>query len=170
LRQLQLGTTEARALSRIAAATDDLTILPFWVNERAPTWPENLRGTIVGLNHSTDGAAIFRAAMCATFYRLADILELLQQTSGPAKQIIVSGGVLRSKPSLRLLADSLGCDIYVSAQKEASLRGAAVYVLEKLGYATTPLPKPKLVRHDPDLAAKHRVRRERQGELEKRLS
>ena len=170
LRQLQLGMTEARALSRSAAASDDLTILPFWVNERAPTWPENLRGTIVGLNQSTDAAAIFRAAMCATFYRLADILELLGETNGRAKQIIVSGGILRSKPSLRLLADSLGRDIYVSAQKEASLRGAAVYVLEKLGSAATALPKPKLIRHDPNLGAKHRVRRERQRGLEKRLS
>jgi gluconokinase len=170
LRQLQVGMTEARAMSRTAAASDALTILPFWVNERAPTWPENLRGTIVGLNQSTDGAAVFRAAMCATFYRLADILELLQQTNGRAKQIIVSGGILRSKPSLLLLADSLGCDIYVSAQKEASLRGAAVYVLEKLGYAATALPKPKLIRYDRKLAAKHRVRRERQRALEKRLS
>jgi gluconokinase len=170
LRQLQLGVTEAHALNRSAAADDDLTILPFWVNERAPTWPEKLRGAIVGLNQSTDAAAIFRAAMCATFYRLADILELLEQTSGRAKQIIVSGGILRSKPSVRLLADSLGRDICVSAEKEASLRGAAVYVLEKLGYATTPLPKPKVIRHNPILGAKHRTRRERQAALESALS
>jgi gluconokinase len=170
LRQLQVGVTEAHALDRSAGANDDLTILPFWVNERAPTWPENLHGTIVGLNQSTDAAAIFRAAMCATFYRLASILELLEKTNGRAKQIIVSGGILRSKPSVQLLADSLGRDIYVSAEKEASLRGAAVYVLEKLGYAATPLAKPKVVRHDRKLAAKHRVRRERQVALEKRLS
>jgi gluconokinase len=170
LRQLQLGTTEARALSRSAAPSDDLTILPFWVNERAPSWPENLRGAIVGLNQSTDAAAIFRAAMCATFYRLADILELLEQNNGRAKEIIVSGGILGSKPSLRLLADSLGRDICISAQPEASLRGAAVYVLEKLDYEAAPLRKPKLIRHDRSLAAKHRVRRERQSILETTLS
>jgi gluconokinase len=170
LRQLQVRVTEKRALSRTAAASDDLTILPFWVNERAPTWPENLRGAIVGLNQSTDAAGIFRAALCATFYRLASILELLEQTNGRSKQIIVSGGILGSKPSLLLLADSLGRDIYVSAKKEASLRGAALYVLEKLGYGAAPLPKPKLVRHDPGLAKKHSIRRERQAALEKGLS
>jgi gluconokinase len=167
LRQLQLGMTEARALSRSAAASDALTILPFWVNERAPSWPENLCGAIVGLTQSTDAAAIFRAAMCATFYRLADILQLLERSNSRANQIIVSGGILRSKPSLRLLADSLGRDICVCAQPEASLRGAAVYVLEKLGYQATPLRKPKLIRHDRSLAAKHRVRRELQSALEK---
>jgi gluconokinase len=170
LRQLHLGMTKKRALSRTAAANDDLTILPFWVNERDPTWPENLRGTIVGLNQSTDAGAIFRAAMCATFYRLADILELLEETNGRAKQIIVSGGILDSKPSLRLLADSFGRDICVSAEKEASLRGAALYVLEKLGYGAAPLPKPKLLRHDSALAKKHSIRRERQAALEKGLS
>jgi gluconokinase len=170
LRQLKVRLTEGRALSRTAAASDDLTILPFWVNERAPTWPEKLRGTIVGLNQTTNAAAMFRAAMCATFYRLADILELLEQNKGRAKQIIVSGGILRSRPSLLLLADSLGRDICISAQPEASLRGAAVYALEKLGYAPTPLRKPKLIRPDRALAKKHSIRRERQAALEKLFS
>jgi gluconokinase len=170
LGQLRLRMTEARALSRTAAASDDLTILPFWVNERAPSWPENLRGAIVGLTQSTDAAAIFRATMCATFYRLAGILELLEQNHGRAKQIIVSGGILRSKPSLLLLADSLGCDLSVSAEREASLRGAAVYILEKLGYNAAPLRKPKLIRRNRGLAAGHRARREEQTALEKARS
>jgi gluconokinase len=170
LRHLRLRTTEAKALSRIAAANDDLTILPFWVGERAPTWPENLRGTIIGLTQLTDAGAIFRAATCATFYRLADILESLEAKSGRAHQVIVSGGILHSKAALPLLADALGRDIAVSAQTEASLRGAALYVLEKLGVKPAPLPKPKLIRHDRVLAAKHRIRRERQRRLENQLS
>ena len=170
LRHLRLRMTEAKALSRSAAANDVLTILPFWVNERAPTWPENLRGTILGLTQSTDAAAIFRAATCATFYRLANILELLEQKSGRANQIIVSGGILHSKASLPLLADALGRDIAVSAQAEASLRGAALYVLEKLGANPAPLLKPKLIRPDRALAAKHWVRRDRQRRLERELS
>jgi len=170
LRHLRLRTTEAKALSRIAAANDDLTILPFWVGERAPTWPENLRGTIIGLTQLTDAGAIFRAATCATFYRLADILDLLEGRSGPAKQIIVSGGILHSKAALPLLADALGRDISVAAQAEASLRGAALYALEKLGVNPAPSPKPKRIRHNRALAAKHRIRRERQRRLENQLS
>jgi gluconokinase len=170
LRHLHLRATEAKALSRSAAANDDLTILPFLVSERAPTWRENLRGTILGLTQSTDAAAIFRAATCATFYRLADILDLLERKCGRAKRIIVSGGILHSKASLRLLADALGRDISISAQAEASLRGAAIYVLEKLGAKPAPLRKPKLIRHDRALAARHKVRRERQRRLENQLS
>jgi gluconokinase len=167
LRQLRVEAKEARAMSRRAATNDDLTILPFWVSERAPTWPENLPGAIVGLTQSTDAAAIFRAAMCATFYRLADILELLESANGHAKQIVVSGGILRSKASLALLADALGRDIGISPQAEASLRGAAVFALEKLGFRIAPTAKPKIIRHDPALTKKHRARRERQVTLEK---
>jgi gluconokinase len=173
LRELRLGDTEAqmsKALSRSAAATDSLTVLPFWVGERAPTWPENLHGTIVGLSQTSSAAQVFRATTCAVFYRLAEILDLVEGGGGRAKEIIVSGGILHSPASLRLLADALGRDISVSSQAEASLRGAAVYVLEKLRRGPDPLPKPKVVRHDRDLAKKHRIRREQQVALEKLLS
>jgi gluconokinase len=170
LRELRLQETEAKALSRSAGAMDAITALPFWVGERAPTWPENVAGAIVGLNQASDAAQIFRTTTCAVFYRLAEILDLLEKTSGPAKEIIVSGGILQSPASLRLLADSLGHDICISSQTEASLRGAAVYVLEKLGRVPAPLPKARLVRRNPSLAEKHRIRRARQIALERLLS
>jgi gluconokinase len=170
LRHLRLRDSEAKALSRSAAANEHLTILPFWVAERAPTWPENLSGAILGLTQSTDAAAVLRAATCATFYRVANILDLLESKFGRAKEIIVSGGIVRSKESLAVLADSLGRDISIAPEVEASLRGAAVYVLEKLGRDPTPLPKPRLIRHDRALVAQHRVRRARQDALEEELS
>jgi gluconokinase len=169
-RELRIEGTEENALDRKAAAIDALTVLPFWVGERAPTWPEDLQGAIVGLTQSTDAAQIFRATTCAVFYRLAEILHLMETASGRAKQIIVSGGILNSPASLQLLADALGRDICVSPEAEASLRGAAVYVLERLGYDAAALPKAKLVRHDRALAKKHRLRRARQIALEKSLS
>ena len=170
LRHLRLRASEAEALSRSAAADEHLTILPFWVAERAPTWPENLPGALVGLTQSTNAAAILRAATCATYYRLANILERLESTTGRAKQVIVSGGIVRSKEAVRLLADALGRDIGVAAEPEASLRGAAVYVLEKLGCTPAPLPPPRVIRQDRALAAKHRLRRARQNALEEELS
>jgi gluconokinase len=170
LRELRLNERESTSLQRPLAATDSLIVLPFWVGERAPTWPENLPGAILGLRQSTEAAAILRATTCATFYRLAEILEMLEQKRGRARQVVVSGGIVASKASLPVLADALGRDIAISAQPEASLRGAAIYALEKLGCHPAPLQKPKIIRHDRALADKHRVRRERQAALEKRLS
>ena len=165
-RELRLGGNEEKVLSRSAAADGPLTVLPFWVAERAPTWPENLRGAIIGLTQSTDGAEIFRATTCAVFYRLADILALIEAKRKPAKQIIVSGGAVHSAATVSLLADALGRDIWVSREGEASLRGAAYYVLEKLGVRPERGAKSKRVRHDRRLAQKHRARRARQAALE----
>jgi gluconokinase len=173
LRELRLEETapaEKKSLSRSAAANDGITVLPFWVSERAPTWPEDLPGAIVGLSQASSAAEILRATTCAIYYRLGEILDLIERATAPAKAVIVSGGILHSTPSLRLLADALGRDLMVSPEAEASLRGAAVYVLEKLGHKPAPLRKAKLVRHDRALAKKHRVRREQQIALEKILA
>ncbi|MEY2483184.1 MAG: gluconokinase [Verrucomicrobiota bacterium] len=173
LRELRVDDTsldKKKAFSRSAAANDKITVLPFWVSERAPTWPENLHGAIVGLSQASSAAEILRVTTCAVYYRLAEILGLIERATRSAKAVIVSGGILHSTPSLRLLADALGRDLLISPEAEASLRGAAVYVLEKLGQKRSPLRKAEIVRHERSLAKKHRLRRKQQIALEKTLS
>jgi gluconokinase len=172
LRELRISGAASeteKALSRRAAAENEITVLPFWVNERAPTWPENLRGAIIGLSQASSAPQIFRATTCAVFHRLSTILELIESAAGAAEEIIVSGGILHSPASLRLLADVIGHDIRISSEPEASLRGAAVYALEQMGFEPAPLRRGKIVRHHPTLAARHRLLRERQAALEKIL-
>jgi gluconokinase len=166
LRELRLGSDGDKALERRASAADNLIVLPHLVQERAPTWPDRVSGTFAGLTHVTSAADIYRGATTATYYRLADILEALP----PAEEVIVSGGVLKSKASLAILADCLGRDIHVCRELESSLRGAAIFALAKLGYTVPPLRTGKLVRHNPALADKHRVRREKQRALERLLA
>ena len=170
LRELRLGQSALeKALSRSAAASDAATVLPFWVAERAPNWPENLAGVMAGLSQTTDAAQIHRATQCAVYYRLGQILALIERAAGPAREIIVSGGILSSPAALRLLADSLGRDLSISSERESSLRGAAVYALEKAGGKAAPLRTARKLRHDRALARKHRLRHERQAALEQLL-
>lgn len=152
------------ALSRRAAAHDELTILPFWVSERAPTWPENLRGAITGFHSTTRAHDLLRAATTATYYRLAQILDLLRPAA--TAEIIVSGGVLHSRAALALLADCLGRDIRISNELESSLRGGALLALKKLGFIPSALRPGRLIRHQPALAELHRARRAQQAKLE----
>jgi gluconokinase len=169
-RELRLGENTDDALDRSAAASDGLGILPFWVAERAPTWPEGLRGAIIGLRQTSTAADVLRAVTTSTFYRLADILDSLAKSRQQLRQIIVSGGILHSAASLRILADCLGRDIHVSQELEGSLRGAAIHALTQLGYNPKGLRTGKLIQHDRKLTAKHRTRRERQRQFELSLS
>jgi gluconokinase len=159
-----------RALARREAAANPLVVLPFWTAERAPSWPDGINGAITGLTQTTTRDDLLRAITTSAYYRLADILELLEQANGRADELIVSGGIRNSPASLAILADALGRDIRVAAEAESSLRGAAIYALEKLGAALKPTRAGKIVRHKPALAEQHRSRRARQNALEALLA
>jgi len=170
-RELRLPNDERtleKLIRRPAAAP--LTVLPFWVNERAPSWPEHLDGVILGLTQATTAADLLRATALAVSCRLADILELLEGTIGRAKKIVVSGGILASPASLQILAEALGRNLETCADQEASLRGAAVHALENLG-AKVPPPKPgRTIRPEPENVVRARENCARQRALEKLLT
>lgn len=169
-RELRISSGAEEALSRVAAARDALTVLPYFVNERAPSWPENLRGTITGLAATTSAADIFRAATTSTCYRLAEILDRIEGAIDPAEEVIVSGGILQSPTALTILADCLGRDLRICRELESSLRGAARHALDHLGLTSAPVSAGKFVRHRPALAEQHRERRLKQAALERLLS
>lgn len=171
LRDLRLKETEVdRSLLRSKAAIDPLTVLPFWVSERAPTWPEQQLGAIDGLNQATRASDILRATTMAVFYRLAQIFDLVEDATVRPRQIIVSGGILHSIAAIKLLADAIGRDVEIAREPEASLRGAAVYALQQMGIEVQIGSVGRTVKYQPALAAKHRERRQRQINLEKVLT
>ena len=139
-----------------------LTVLPFWVSERAPTWPEDVRGTIVGLTQSTSALGILRATREAVFHRLAQIANLL-----PAQRFVVSGGIQKSRVELQLLADVMGRSLIACSEPEASLRGAAVYALERLGVTVPPPTAGRVIHPRLRFSRHYAIARRRQERLEK---
>ena len=151
-------------MSRPPKLEDGLAILPFWASERAPTWPEDTRGTIVGLTYSTSATDILRATREAVFHRLAQIAEML-----PARRFVVSGGIQKSRADVQLLADVLGRAVTLCTEPEASLRGAAVFALEKLGVSVPPPPKGHTVQPRLRFSRHYVTARKWQEQLEKRI-
>jgi gluconokinase len=115
------------------------------------------------LTQATTAADLLNGIITAASYRLEQILEPLEGAT-KAKKIIVSGVALAC--TLQILADALGRDLEVSRELEASLRGAAVYVLEKLGAHDPRTYKNKTYRHDTPTAASYRERQSRQAATE----
>lgn len=152
------------ALSRKSAATDNIIALPFLVAERAPDWPE-LPAGIVGLTSATTRPEIFRALSTSAFYQLAEVFDKV----GTVQRIVVSGGLTRSIAMLQVMADSLGRDLELSGEIEASLRGAAVHALRQ-SCRKTPGPEQfRIIKFDPALAKRHLVRRKKQRLLKQLL-
>ena len=172
-RELRLPDEEGRLDELLCSAFSGaarLTILPFWVGERAPTWPEDLTGTVVGLSQATTAADLLAATLTAACLRLSEIFEQVESAIGRARKIIVSGGILQSPASLQILADSLGRDLEVCADQDASLRGAAVHALERLGHKIATPKFQRRVRHNRARASQARAKRARQEALEALLS
>jgi gluconokinase len=143
-----------------------LTVLPYWTAERAPTWNEDDRGVIHGLTLATSPLDILQAVTEGFYFRMAEIAERI-----PGRTTwIVSGGVLKSPSALARMASVFGASLVPSCEPEASLRGAAVYALEKLGASLPPLDHGEPVRANAAAQAAYRAERVRQQALEKALN
>jgi gluconokinase len=152
-----------------SAPVDHLTMLPFWIAERAPTWPEELPSVVMGMTQATTALDLLQALQESTYHRLAQIAEGVEKAAGRKLAFIVSGGIQKSAHALQRLANVLGRPVYASSEPEASLRGAACFVLGKLGMKPNASKLGRAIRPQPKSAHAYLQARQRQGELESRL-
>ena len=123
-----------RLLSEIEPDSHGLTFLPLLAGERGPGWADEANGTIAGLSMSNTPVEILRAAMEAVALRFALIAEMIEAASPGEKKVVATGGGLLHSPAWTgIMADALGKPVTTSGVQEASSRGAALLVLEKLG-------------------------------------
>ncbi|MEM1058989.1 MAG: gluconokinase [Verrucomicrobiota bacterium] len=173
LRELNLPDDEA-AIERALAGRDHprhgLTVLPFWVSERAPTWNEDLRGAVLGLSGATTSLDLLQAITEASYLRLAAIARQLETAQRRPLRFLVSGGIQQSPSSLQRLADVLNAPVEASAEPEASLRGAAIFALEKIGGKAQPLAKGTVYRPRKKAAAAYAAARKQQEKLERMMA
>ncbi|MGC1481551.1 MAG: gluconokinase [Chthoniobacterales bacterium] len=165
-RELQLPGDDATesALSARETPEHGLTVLPFWNAERAPRWNEDDTGAVIGIRQATTALDLTQAIQEATFYRLAAIAEAMGRPD--ETKWIVSGGILNSGSALRRLASVLGSPVFANPEPEASLRGAAVFALEKLGIEVPTQEEALAVPPDAEVHARYAEERARQSKLE----
>jgi gluconokinase len=158
-----------RRLRERKSPAHGLVILPFWSAERAPLWDEKMPGAIYGITHKTSALDIAQAVSEAAFHQLARIADLLTKSEGRKIRWIVSGGIQNSASMLQRLANVLNVPLHASAEEQASLRGAAIFVLEKLGRTPAEAKFTKAIEPQPKIAQRYAEERRRQFEFEKRL-
>lgn len=139
-----------------------LTFLTLLGGERSTGWHQHASGAIAGLTFDTTPLDIRQAALEGVAYRFAETAELMPEV----REIVATGGALMSDPDwLQIVADALGRPIVQSGVPEASLRGAAVLALERLGATPPPAPLGDVVEPRRDRTAAYRRARERQRRL-----
>ena len=137
LRKNLLTTDEMESFIREAISvkpgSEGLVFLPYIHGERAPVWDADARGIFFGVSASHTISHFMRAAIEGVAFALFSILDSIEEIIGPVGDIHASGGFIRSKPWVSLLADVLGKKLYVTHAEDSSAAGAAILGLKALG-------------------------------------
>jgi gluconokinase len=143
-----------------------LTVLPFLGGERSIGWDPDAKGVIAGLTFDTTARDIRQAALEGVAFRFSAIADLLPEI----EEIVATGGGLLSDPGwIQIMADALARPVTASKVEEASLRGAAVVTLERLGHQAGEAPLGAVFHPRPDRADAYRSAGERQQRLYEEL-
>jgi gluconokinase len=139
-----------------------LTFLPLLGGERSPGWRTAATGAVIGLRLDTTAEDIRQAAMEAVALRFAELADLLPEV----KEIVATGGALAAdRDWVQIVADALERPVEISAVEEASLRGAAIVALERLGCKAEPARVREVVEPRPERFEALRAARIRQRAL-----
>lgn len=108
----------------VPAGSDGLLFLPYINGERAPLWDTKASGTYFGIRLAHSQAHFLRAGIEGICYALHDVLQIIEQSSVPVKQVNISGGFISSPLWTQILADILGKELVIVQQEDASALGA----------------------------------------------
>jgi len=140
----------------------ELTFLSLLGGERSPGWHQHAKGAIDGLTFDTTALDLRQAGLEGVAFRFAEVAQLMPEIN----EIVATGGALLQDPDwVQIMADALGRSVTTSGVKEASLRGAAVVVLERLGQTPAPAVLGPVVEPRADKVDVFRAARERQRRL-----
>jgi gluconokinase len=143
-----------------------LAFLPFLGGERSTGWDPDATGAVTGLTFATTPRDIRQAALEGVAFRFAAIADLLPEV----EEIVCTGGGLLSDPEwAQLVADALARRVTVSGVREASLRGAAVATLARLGHEAAEAPLGQVFHPREERAEAYRSARERHRQVYEEL-
>ena len=152
----------AGSLSERDPGDHGLVLLPFLGGERSTGWNPHARGAVHGLTFETTPLDLRQAAYEGVAFRFAAIADLLP---GLREVVATGGGLLHDPDWIQIMADALARPVKVSAVPEASLRGAAVFALERQGREPAEAPTAGVVHPRVDRAEAYRTARDEQQRL-----
>jgi len=139
-----------------------LTFLTLLGGERSTGWNPFAKGAIAGLTFDTTPLDLRQAALEGVAFRFAEVADLLPTV----EELVATGGALLADPDwIQIMADALARPVTASGVKEASLRGAAALVLERLGETVTDASLGAVFHPREERAEAYRSARDRQREL-----
>ena len=119
----------APEIEELAATVEDnggAYFVPAFSGLFAPHWRSDARGALVGLTRYVNIGHIARAALEATAFQTAEVLEAMNADSGVnLTELKVDGGMVANEVLMQFQADLLGVDVVRPKVAETTALGAA---------------------------------------------
>jgi gluconokinase len=145
-----------QAAAQVPAGAEGLLCLPYLSGERAPYWNAKARGVFYGMGLHHQRAHFIRAVLEGILFNVYSVRVALQEVTGAAGPIRISGGFARSPIWRQMLADLFGAVVLMPEVYEASGYGAAVLAMHAVGAmadVAEVLPTIRITaQHQPDVA------------------
>ncbi|MCW5853822.1 MAG: glycerol kinase GlpK [Anaerolineae bacterium] len=117
---------EVETLARTVEDNGGVYFVPAFSGLFAPYWRSDARGAIVGLTRYVNKGHIARAALEATAFQTAEVLEAMEKDSGVALTALkVDGGMVYNDLLMQFQADLLGVPVIRPQVAETTALGAA---------------------------------------------
>ena len=119
-------TSDIEALAASVPDNGGCYIVPAFSGLFAPYWRSDARGVIVGLTRFINKGHIARAALEATAYQTAEVLDAVNADAGVnLTELKVDGGMVKNDTLMQFQADLLGVPVIRPQVTETTALGAA---------------------------------------------
>jgi gluconokinase len=132
--------------AQVLPGAEDLIFIPYLSGEQCPVWDPHTTGSFSGITLRHTRAHLVRAVYEGIARSIARVLQSIERTIEPIKEVRVTGGLINSSTWLQLASDMFGMRIYVPETQEGSALGAAVMAWVALGFAPDILITRKMAR------------------------
>lgn len=126
---------EVEKLARTVDDNGGCYFVPAFSGLYAPYWRSDARGVVAGLTRFVNRGHIARAALEATAYQTAEVLEAMEKDSGKTlSSLRVDGGMVANDLLMQFQADVLDVPVVKPAMTETTALGAAYAAGLAVGY------------------------------------
>ncbi|HEY2982168.1 MAG TPA: ribulokinase [Anaerolineales bacterium] len=127
-RQIDVHQLLEEKAARLMPGESGLLALDWWNGNRSVLVDVDLTGMLIGATLATRPEEIYRALIEATAYGKRIIIEAFQDHGVPIHELVACGGLPeKNKLLMQIYADVIGLPIRVSASKQTSALGAAMF-------------------------------------------
>jgi glycerol kinase len=132
------SSPEVENLAKTVEDSGGIYFVPAFSGLFAPYWKNDARGVIVGLTRYVNRGHIARAALEATAYQTAEVLEAMQNDSGVELTALkVDGGMVYNDLLMQFQSDILGVPVVRPKVAETTALGAAYAAGYAVGFWTS---------------------------------